>query len=209
MKCILRKNIKISKMYFLPLDSSAVPGMPTLGDNVPLVPNPVMFPPYFPSPSMVPGAPYMWSKQLLATYGLENGMMSPYKYPDAKTLAALSVLNSQTVASAIVNHAPQNVQIPKKYDTSMKKKLYAGNDMNTRSKHPSMIIGGGNATDIDPSQLLECPHCGKLCRKPCDLKRHLMMHTGEKPFKCNVSSTYEKCNKKYTDDTWFTIHLQW
>ena len=32
-----------------------------------------------------------------------------------------------------------------------------------------------------------CKHCGKECIKPSDLKRHLMVHTGYKPFKCEVS----------------------
>lgn len=32
-----------------------------------------------------------------------------------------------------------------------------------------------------------CQICGKICLKPSDLKRHLMVHTGERPFKCDVS----------------------
>ncbi|XP_013411899.1 zinc finger protein 236-like isoform X1 [Lingula anatina] len=31
-----------------------------------------------------------------------------------------------------------------------------------------------------------CTFCGKVCPKPSDLKRHLMVHTGERPFKCAV-----------------------
>ena len=34
-----------------------------------------------------------------------------------------------------------------------------------------------------------CQFCGKACNKPSDLKRHLMSHTGERPFACNVSWT--------------------
>lgn len=32
-----------------------------------------------------------------------------------------------------------------------------------------------------------CMVCGKTCSKPSDLKRHMMSHTGERPFTCNVS----------------------
>ena len=32
-----------------------------------------------------------------------------------------------------------------------------------------------------------CRQCGKVFPKPSDLKRHMMVHSGEKPFKCEVS----------------------
>ncbi|XP_076092623.1 uncharacterized protein LOC143064014 [Mytilus galloprovincialis] len=31
-----------------------------------------------------------------------------------------------------------------------------------------------------------CQVCGKTCSKPSDLKRHMMSHTGERPFRCNI-----------------------
>ena len=47
------------------------------------------------------------------------------------------------------------------------------------------ILGEG----IDNKLILShsCPVCAKLFPKASDLKRHMMCHTGEKPFRCQVS----------------------
>ncbi|XP_041371714.1 sal-like protein 3 [Gigantopelta aegis] len=31
-----------------------------------------------------------------------------------------------------------------------------------------------------------CKYCGKICLKPSDLKRHVLLHTGDKPYTCEV-----------------------
>ncbi|XP_069119960.1 zinc finger protein 236-like isoform X2 [Argopecten irradians] len=43
-----------------------------------------------------------------------------------------------------------------------------------------------SGADVESQSDRTCYVCGKLCLKPSDLKRHMMCHTGERPFKCDV-----------------------
>ena len=159
---------------------------------------------------MVPAASYkMWNDHYLAAvYALKNGMTMPgfdfaaaqnKQFFNANAQSALSPTDKSLDKSPL-NTTSSTTQDNKSSgsrsgtDTGgrhagMKKLVSPGAPHHT--KFLSNVIGGAGATDLDPTQLLECPHCGKLCRKPCDLKRHLMMHTGEKPFKCKVSLAYK------------------
>lgn len=44
-----------------------------------------------------------------------------------------------------------------------------------------------NGVVVETSKKRVCEICKKVCMKPSDLKRHMMSHTGERPFKCEVS----------------------
>lgn len=48
----------------------------------------------------------------------------------------------------------------------------------------------------------ECPHCPKSFKKPSDLVRHIRIHTGEKPFTCNL------CFRNFTVKSTLDSHMK-
>ena len=48
------------------------------------------------------------------------------------------------------------------------------------------------ASGVSPATDRTCPHCGEFFRYPFDMKQHMRVHTGERPFGCDV------CNKSFS-----------
>ena len=55
---------------------------------------------------------------------------------------------------------------------------------------------------IPSKELIHCKICGKLFKYPSDLQRHMMYHTGERPYVCPV------CNKGFTRKQTLIYHVR-
>ena len=46
-----------------------------------------------------------------------------------------------------------------------------------------------------------CPYCSKIMKTNSDIKRHIRIHTGEKPYSCNV------CHESFRLKCLLNIHI--
>lgn len=61
-----------------------------------------------------------------------------------------------------------------------------------------MTVAAAASADVDPKNPLQCHVCMVRCGSANDLRRHVMTHTGEKPFTCQFCNhrTARKYNLK-------------
>ena len=117
--------------------------------------------------------------------------LSPYK-PEPVNLTTESSSNPLNFSMRPLYHSsetlpPENINKRMRMDdfpTSQSQYSSAINSDLSISRQFDM--GSGDNMDSSGDLARACQVCAKIFPKPSDLKRHMMCHTGEKPFKCEV-----------------------
>ena len=60
---------------------------------------------------------------------------------------------------------------------------------------------GKEPVKLGPQQY-SCPFCSKIMNTPSKIKRHILVHTGEKPYQCHI------CNYKATQEAHIKTHMK-
>eukprot|EP00088_Acartia_fossae_P060556 TRINITY_DN7253_c0_g1_i15.p1 TRINITY_DN7253_c0_g1~~TRINITY_DN7253_c0_g1_i15.p1 ORF type:complete len:132 (-),score=9.64 TRINITY_DN7253_c0_g1_i15:1-396(-) len=76
-----------------------------------------------------------------------------------------------------------------------------GSVHNSKAKKSNNKAQARMKDDTTPGKHI-CPHCFKSFTKPSLLKRHEVIHTGERAFPCHI------CNKSFSQKTSLVIHLR-
>lgn len=69
------------------------------------------------------------------------------------------------------------------------------------SSSTSLSILTSSSSSTSPLKIVECNLCKFTCKRPSHLKRHMLMHTGEKPWSC------EHCPKRFAQKTDLNRHM--
>ncbi|CAL9704080.1 unnamed protein product [Knipowitschia caucasica] len=83
---------------------------------------------------------------------------------------------------------------------------------NTTSQNNAEDLDNGQETSTSVNtrhrtaqgKVYQCPYCGKVATSAYRLKRHMIVHTGERPFSCSTCG--KTFARKYSRDEHATIH---
>lgn len=120
-----------------------------------------------------------------------NTMIEPDPAPREKFRIQQNTKTSLAVVSKLPKKRPFTQSKPESIETK------ATRQKKVKDKYPVEK----RTKSKGPLQQIDCKLCSFTCKRPSHLKRHMLMHTGEKPHKC------EHCEKTFAQKTDLNRHI--
>ena len=111
--------------------------------------------------------------------------MIEYEEIDENTGASIIVVTN--VDDLDVENETLNTQVQR----PLKESQNSGNELNLEAENGPIKLG---------PYRYGCPICSKVMSRSRSVERHILMHTGEKPYQCNI------CGKRFKSKSYVKTH---